>query len=134
MRFKVRNAIVCEFLGPGERGKILLINVYSNDIAVDRFPAVLQLGIYLEIEHQEDVDAMDLAVEIFFGNNKVVDGKIGIRGAKKGAASTILMPNNEVRVGEPTSIEVFVRPPDGKRKKALKKNIVFPSPAETQQS
>lgn len=49
-RFKVRNAIACEYVAQGAYNKHNLVNVYSGDIVVREFPTRFPLSFYVEMD------------------------------------------------------------------------------------
>lgn len=102
-RLKFLNAILCEHVAQGSNKKHTLVNAYSGDIVVDRFPADLTFGIYVEMAAGAPLE-MDIELRL---SNKViakVHAIFPVSNSEK--PSTLVIPHIQLPVPEETTFSV----------------------------
>jgi len=73
------NVLLCDAVRQESMGKITLVGVLSGDILVPGFPALIQMGLYLEAYTQSD-GVKDLAVEVMVADETVlhIAGRVAV--------------------------------------------------------
>ena|ERR1700733_4642203 len=77
-RRNIRNVIVCDDIRREDNGKLILIGVYSDQILIDSFPAVLTFTIYCEIM-PDSLEPIILNARVYFGKKSKTNVPLQMR-------------------------------------------------------
>ncbi|MES0069483.1 hypothetical protein NKJ73_27330 [Mesorhizobium sp. M0074] len=116
------NAVLCEYVAQGANNKHVLVNVFSGDVVVSKFPADLQFGVYIELHNAKNSLSNEGSVEIRVGGNTVVKGQITLA-AVNTSAGVIAIPSIVVHLESDTTIEVILLATGYGRAVALSKKV-----------
>jgi hypothetical protein len=105
-RLKFLNAILCEHVAQGANKKHTLINAYSGDVVVDRFPADLAFGIYVEMAAGAPPE-MD--VELRLANRAFAKLHAVFPSSNADKPSTLVVPHIQLPVAEETAFSVVAK-------------------------
>lgn len=73
-QIKTGNVIACEYAALGSHGKHTLVNVYTGDILVQKFPALIPIAFFFEIIPEPGMPN-DLKIDVF--QNKELKASLG---------------------------------------------------------
>ena len=116
------NMIFCEYAGRGEGGKSTLLNIYSGDILVSTFPALLLFSFYVECYPGND---SPLKVNIVIRKNGVDFAKVEpeIMPTKEGEPAVIMIQQISMTFDGPSLLEFKIAAPEFVVKPTFKKAI-----------
>lgn len=129
MKIRVGSALLGEYVALGLGNKVSIINAYSGDVIVERLPADLAFGIYLELDFGTDGAPDNLRIEAVLDGKKVVEGRAGAASGS-GGMGTIAIPQLPFHIERDCNLELYVSAEGYARTRALRKAIkqgVIPS-------
>jgi hypothetical protein len=100
---KLGNSVFCEYVGRGEGGKFLLINVYSGDVVIPIFPARLVGAVYFEF-FPGDRKNLDVKLEIFRGEIKIFEAMTHFVETKTSEPAIISTPQFLIQFDQPAKL------------------------------
>ena len=117
-----RNAILCEYVAPGAHNKHTLVNVYSGNIIVQKFPAALRFGLYVELSRKsDDIKVLELTIKL--ANKSVVKGQIAIDPKKDTKDANVVLQSFPLDVKEATTLSVLIGAQGSRKSRVLYKTI-----------
>jgi hypothetical protein len=123
------NVLLCDYVTQGLGNKYSLINVYSGDVIVLQYPAILNLGFYAEF-HAPNMTPVD-TVELELILNRSVFGRItwglheSIGGQPTPSNPAVLsLPNFQVNVSSDCTLRIELKTRGAKNKVLLAKRII----------
>lgn len=125
-KFHVGNALLAEYVTQGSNNKHMIVNAYSGDVIVQKFPADLTFGVYIEIqqplpEHFE--------VELSYGGGALFRGQATAINPEKSASSVFVIPMFQVPAKEEGHIELTVSAPGFSKAKVISKRVFASNPS-----
>ena len=121
MKFKIANAIMCEFLSGPVNNKHTLVNVIPGELILSEFPANIPAAFYIEIMPQEAVNS-NFTLEIYVGN-RVVATAVSKIDFEIGKPAIVALPMGLVKIEKPTSIRIIFSDENGRKTCLIKKYI-----------
>jgi hypothetical protein len=125
MQIKVESVIVCEDIRKEINNKEILIGVYSGNIVVASYPAMLKLAFWVElVPDSMDVHHLSLKIESPSGNPPIeVEFDLSVKEAN--TAATIAFGNLPIAIERDGELKVSFKEGDGdwsviKQKKVLR--------------
>lgn len=121
---KVGQALICEYVAEGARGKHTLINVYTGDIRIKQMPATFPIGIFVEIIPQPDQPS-EFEIEVLI-DEKLHGKLVGEFGEfELGKSALVAVPQLPITVKENSTVKIVATCPGFKRTTAIEKKITF---------
>jgi hypothetical protein len=121
---KIGQAVLCEYVAEGARGKHSLINVYTGDIRIKEMPATFPIGLYVEIIPQP-AQPSRFEVEVLV-DDKLQGKLVGEFGEfVENRSALIAVPQLPVTVTENGAIKIVVTAPGFKRTAAIEKQVTL---------
>lgn len=122
-KFKIINAIVCEYIVEGLNNKHTLINTYAGAVMFTQFPASMVLAFYVE-SISDRAQEGDAEVEL------LVDRRVAMKGTIKlkfdGVNMSVLsIPAGVLQVSKPSTLKLMITPIGGKPIKIIEKKIML---------
>lgn len=134
-KLRLGNALLCDYVGRGERNKHTLVNVYSGNVMFDALPADFGFGLYIEIEDEQPSGSpKEIEVSLRFDGEEFLH----VKSPAKPGRGTMLLQMVQVRVEKNTTLDVVVSAPGYAETVALSKRFyakeaVVTSPTVSQQ-
>ena len=122
-KLQIGNAILCDFVGPGQSNKYTIVNAISGNVIVQQIPTGVGFGVYVEI--MVDEDRLDqLGIEVRFGGDTLVKGEGKIGGERKlNEPGVLVIPRFEFRVEKEGYLELVLSARGRGETVALRKKI-----------
>jgi cephalosporin hydroxylase len=119
-KLKLGNAILCEYVGMGSNNKHVLLNVFSGDIIVLKFPADIMIGVYIEV-HRDSPPQDKFEFEIRINGDAIIRGDVVMSGSNP--LSVVTIPQIPLHVDDDSVIEVVVMSAGYSKAVAISKKI-----------
>ena len=117
-KIKLGNVVLCEHVVASGNNKHTLVNVYSGDIVVEEFPAVLTFGIYIELLKENNIEK----ITFFLKNGRKEIGKAQAAFPEP-ETGVLAIPFLPFRTESATTFEIVAEAPGFGRSSILKKQI-----------
>ena len=121
MKFKIANALMCEFLSGPVNNKHTLVNVIPGDLLLNEFPANIPAAFYVEIMPREAANN-DFMLEIYVGNRLAASATSKID-FEVGKPAIIALPMGLVKIDKPTTIRIIFSDENGRKTCLIKKYV-----------
>ena len=119
----VGNAMACEYIAPGESGKLNIINAYSGNIQVMNFPATFPLAFYIELL-PDGSQKREMKINVFVGTKSIANASIEIDEIEPDGVGVIALPALKIEFEKPTEIRVQISCEGFRKTVAIKKKVL----------
>lgn len=119
---KLKNAILCEYVAKGEYSKHTLVNVYSGDVVVQRLPASLSFGIYIEV-FRLSREVTEFDIDIKLGRKKILEARFSMSYNPNEKEGIIIIPRLPVNIESEAIFKVSVGHKGARKVNMLSKRI-----------
>jgi hypothetical protein len=103
MKGMFTNAIICEDVRDEVGNKKSLMGVFSGDIVVAEFPAIVRIAFYAEYILDVNAGPHELSFSIEVGGEEAASGRISIDNIRDRVA-TLIVPQGLATIAEPCDI------------------------------
>lgn len=118
------NAILCDYVGRGENGKPLLINVISGDLLVGMMPADLLMGLYLECIKEPD-GIFILSVDILLDDRRIGGFDATLGAGPDPRATVIAIQTFPIHIEHNSTLKIVAHGPGFRRNVIISKKMTL---------
>ena len=122
-KLKFGNAILCEFVSKGERGKNTLVNVYSGDVLAHSMPTKLQFGFFAEFLPDTE-NPITVTLSICLGRKVLAKAELKITDPEPGKPSVFVIQSLGLSVEKDLEFSVYAESEGYVKTKVLSKRII----------
>lgn len=123
-QLRIGNAVLCEYVAKGAGNKYTLVNVLGGDLLVPRLPAVLQLGVYIELLTY-DTPPEEVMLDLALDRRKITKLKLKLLNPRPNKPATLVIASLELPVQAPCLFTITLSVEGAKRTKAIEKRIIL---------
>ena len=98
---KFKNALLCEYVAMGDRGKYTLVNVLAGDLTVESFGGQMPLAFYGQLEIEPGAPAPDLDLFVAVDDRRLAQIQLKNPVNNKAAVMVIAIPHIEIQISQP---------------------------------
>lgn len=117
-----RNVLVCEYVALGAHRKHTIVNVYTGDILVRKFPVTIPLSFYLEVAPSEILGSRQLSVKVYVGDEVRAEATAEFE-FEEGKPGLLTFPQIGCEFDKPSSIKLVISEVDGKARTIVEKTV-----------
>jgi len=123
-KFHVGNAVLAEYVAKGDRNKHNLVNVYSGDVIVQKFPVDLGFGLYVELLRPSPDDLPnEFTIELKFDGKAIVAGRGSAESNVDSTSSVFLIPLFHFTAQDAGQLELFISAAGFQKRTLISKRI-----------
>lgn len=120
---KIGNAVLCEYVAQGNRNKFMLVNAYSGDVLVSKFPANLMFGLYMEFFLPDPTEEVKINCHVKLEKEEIFVADIALKSSEPNKANLIILPQMRFEVDANTTLNIELKGDGFRKTKALSKKI-----------
>lgn len=116
------NVMACEHISMGDRGKHILVNVYSGDIKVQDFPATFPMAFYIELLDDGSAERR-LSIDVLIGDQAAAKAEIDVDKIMPGSVGLIVLPAIRMEFPNETKLRLVASCKGYRKTEILNKSV-----------